>query len=878
MGIKLLQNNFTTGAISPQVRARVDLAKYEGACQVIKNAIVMAQGGVTKRPGTRFVSEEEDGILIPFTYSQAETYALLFMDKKVKFFSDGGVVMDGDTPYEIESPYGLADLPELKFAQSADILFLAHRDHPPQKLIRRGHTNWSFEEVKFEPDIKPPAGLTATRTGFSNTGNAYLKTVTEYKVASVNSDGMESLPCEAVSVNTLSTWPAKSRVTLRWDVAPGAVRYEVYKNVHGWFEWAGSTQNTTFVDDNIEPDGSVSPKEYRDPFNAPTIPTFITDREVVVGTDSYYEVRVSSVNSAGVESEACPVQNVLKSGSILIPLLEDAETYKVYFKSPDDESESTPGHEGSWVYTAVVKYGATTGFRTMSKNGGPVLALYRKADDEDQIHSKILWNKVRGYLGSPASKIYTNVDNVSEDSAIYTYTSGAATYTKTNLKPVDFGLFLQFKAAQDPKDNLPTDRVGGTPPDSETASYYPGAVGIYQQRLMYGGTYLNPQTVWLSETGAFDSMAVSQPLRDDSAITVTVDTRQRNEVRHFIALSDNFVLTDVTEFRMYGKDNAITPGTIGFRPQSYWGSSQVPPIVVGTTILMIDATGRTVRDVHYNLQEDGYSGDNRTILAEHFFPVPIRDWAYQQNPFSTVYVVREDGKLLTFTYIREQEVWAWAEHESTGGSYRSVCCIHEDGKDQVYFLVKRGDHYFVERQMLREWNAPSEDSWFVDCGLTTTEDSPIMHVTGLDHLEGKMICGVADGSIVTARTVQNGSVTLDHEASHITLGLGYGMEVITVDPDVKGQDGTRFGSRKTLGPVTFEFLETAGMSVGPDSNHMEILKVPVVKTYSDPIVLFTGKIRSSIPGYARDEASLRFTSDDPFPATILAVRTEVNVE
>jgi hypothetical protein len=181
--------------------------------------------------------------------------------------------------------------------------------------------------------------------------------------------------------------------------------------------------------------------------------------------------------------------------------------------------------------------------------------------------------------------------------------------------------------------------------------------------------------------------------------------------------------------------------------------------------------------------------------------------------------------------------------------------------------------------MLREWNAPSEDSWFVDCGLTTTENSPITTVTGLDHLEGKTVCGVADGSIVTARTVQNGSVTLDHEAKHITLGLGYGMEVITVDPDVKGQDGTRFGSRKTLGPVTFEFLETASLSAGANSEHMEILKLPVsIGKYSEPIELFSGKIRSSIPGYARDEASLRFTSDDPFPATVLAVRTEVNVE
>jgi hypothetical protein len=866
MGIKLLQNNFTTGAISPQVRARVDLAKYEGACQVVKNAIVMAQGGVTKRPGTRFVSEESDGFLIPFTYSQAETYALLFMDHRVKFFSNGGVVMEGDTPYEIESPYPLEDLSELKFVQSNDILYLANRNHPPMRLMRFGHTNWKFEEINFEPSIKPPVNLTYTKTGFEDPSGTYLATKTEYKVSAVNADGMESLPSDAVSVNTLSTWPQKSRITLKWDPVDGAVRYEVYKNMHGWFEWAGNTKDAKFIDDNIEPDSSVSPKEYRDPFHSPDTPTFTPVSLVNPASDNYYEVRVSAVNSGGAESAASPVQNVLVNGSLLIPISADAAFYKIYFKSPATADPDSEGYVDDWEYAFISKDSGETGFREVYN--GQVEAVYKRDPSKDA--AKYGWTKVFTYINAPPATLKSKTEELTPETPLYIYNPVTDSYsTKTSRRAEELCMFFEFPAESIP--GVPIDVV-------DRVNHYPGAVGIYQQRLMFGGTYLNPQTVWLSETGAFDSMAVSQPLRDDSAITVTVDTRQRNEVRHFVALSDSFVLTDVTEFRMMGKDNAITPGNIGFRPQSYWGSSQVPPIVVGTTILMIDASGRIVRDVHYNLQEDGYSGDNRSILAEHLFPVPIRDWAYQQNPFSTVYVVREDGKLLTFTYIREQEVWAWAEHESNGGSYRSVCCIHEDGKDQVYFLVKRGDRFFVERQMLREWNEPSENSWFVDCGLSTIEESPVTRVSGLDHLEGEVVTGVADGSLVSPRTVVNGSVDLDHEASHIILGLGYGMEVITVDPDIKGNDGTRFGSRKTLGPVIFDFLETASLSAGPDSNHMEVLKVPTVEQYSRPIVLFSGKIRSSIPGYARDEASIRFTSDDPFPATVLAVRTEVSVE
>ena len=396
---------------------------------------------------------------------------------------------------------------------------------------------------------------------------------------------------------------------------------------------------------------------------------------------------------------------------------------------------------------------------------------------------------------------------------------------------------------------------------------------------MFGRTDENPQTVWLSETGLYDSMAVAHPLRDDSAITVTVDTKQRNEVRHFVSLADVFVLTNATEFRMTGKEGTITPGNISFRPQSYWGASHVPPIVTGTTILMVDGSGRTVRDVHYNLQEDGYSGDNRTILAEHLFPVPIRDWSFQQIPFSTVYTVLENGTLLTFTYMREQEIWAWARHESSGGKFRSVCTVREGDKDMTYFLVQRGNKYFVERQMIREWGDDSTKSWFVDCGSEYNETTETTIISNLQHLVGKTVYGIADGSYIGTLTVpQSGTITLARPAKHVIIGLPYDMEVRTADPDVKGNDGTRYGAKKTVGPVTFELLETAGIEAGADENHIETFKVPVIEAWGAPIKLFSGKLRQPTPGFARDEGSVLIRSRNPCPATVLAVKMELRVE
>lgn len=862
MAIKVLQNNFTTGVISPQVRARVDLAKYEGACQVIKNAIVMAQGGVTKRPGTRYVAQSSDGLLIPFVYSRTQSYALLFTDHKVEFFTHEGQVMDGKNPYTVASEYALEDLPLLKFAQSADVLYLTHPKHPPRKLMRYDHTDWQFEDVEFMPAIEPPGDVDVEITGFTDSSGTYLKTITEYKIAAVNADGEESLPSEAASAMTLSTWPQGARVTLDWADVPGAVRYEVYKNQHGWFEWAGSTEKSFFEDDNIEPDSSISPKQYRNPFHAPDTPT------ISVSGSETYEVRVSAVNSGGAESVACAT---VLGTTVTITPEKDVEFYNVYYRLPGDR----------WKYTIATQSEAETRFEVNNGLGSDVAAVYERKPVEDGIAKNgnpvYAWKLVETISGSHSSLAYTGTETPTTSTKLYwiRWNTTNKMEPPDKVREMSEQILRVFEPTVNDVDLSLAVGTAGTPLDE--VDCYPGAVGIYQQRLMFGGTAQRPQTVWLSETGSFNSMAVSEPLRDDSAITVTVDTRQMNEVRHFVALGDAFVMTNATEFRMQGKEGAITPGTISFRPQSYWGSSHVPPIVVGTTILMVDASGRVIRDVHYNLQEDGYTGDNRSILAEHLFPVEIVDWAFQQNPFSTVYAVRKDGVLLTFTYMREQEIWAWAEHE-TQGNYKSVCCVPEDGKDRVWFLVERGGKYFVEEQVLREYGKPSEDSWFVDCGLDRDNATLSADVSGLDHLEGQTVYGVADGSLVGSRVVRGGRITLEHPAKHVIVGLPYQMEVVTVDPDVKGQDGTRFGSRKTLGPVTFEFLETATMSAGADENHMEVLKIPTTKQWGKPVVLFSGKKRSAIPGYARDEASLRFTNSDPFPATVLAVRTEVNVE
>lgn len=691
--VRKLQNNFTSGVLSPGVYARTDLQKYESGCRVIRNAVVYAHGGISNRPGTMYVDQiPGGGILIPFVYSVTQTYVLCFYDPapsdpsehcaKMRILKDGGVVVDeAGNAVVIETPYLPSELSRIKFAQSADTMFLAHPAHKPTTLTRSSHTDWTFQEMSFFPDIVAPVNLKAEASGFVDKTGTYVATTVDYKVAAVNEKEVESVPSGAVTADTLSTWPSGAKVVLTWDAVEGAVRYEVYKNSRGYYEWIGSADETTFTDDNIDGDDSIGPKENRDPF----------------------------------------------------------------------------------------------------------------AEKGD----------------------------------------------------------------------------------------YPGVVGIYQQRLVFGRSDNEPQTVWCSETGCFDSMAVAQPLRDDSAITATVDSKQMNEIRHFIPLRDMLMLTSGAEFKMSAGNNsdAISPTSLAFDIQSYWGASDVPPVVSGTSVVLVQNSGKAVRDLHYTLTEDGYSGEEVSILAEHLLTSPIVDWAYQQSPFSTIWICLEDGRLLTFTYMREQEVWAWSEHESSGAKFLSVCVIREGTEDNVYFMVQRGGKIFLEYQVRRDYGDPVEDAFFVDCGLVyRNDDDPVSHVTGLEHLAGETVVALADGSVVRGLVVaEDGSIDLPNPAGRIAVGLPYEMYVQTLDPEIRADNGSTIGDKKNVARLTLMLRETRGLEIGPSDDKLVPVKFPMPERYGDPPPLFSGEISTVLPGSHREEATVVLRQSDPLPVTVLALSTWITV-
>ena len=146
-------SNFTAGELSPRLDGRNDLAKYSAGCATVENMVIYPHGAAARRPGTQYVSSVKTPAnktrLIPFEFSTTQTYILELGNQYIRFYKDNGQILSSGSPYEISSPYLTAEIFDIKFAQSADVMYITHPNHKTRKLSRTGHTSWTLTEVDF---------------------------------------------------------------------------------------------------------------------------------------------------------------------------------------------------------------------------------------------------------------------------------------------------------------------------------------------------------------------------------------------------------------------------------------------------------------------------------------------------------------------------------------------------------------------------------------------------------------------------------------------------------------------------------------------------------------------------------------------------------
>jgi hypothetical protein len=278
-----------------------------------------------------------------------------------------------------------------------------------------------------------------------------------------------------------------------------------------------------------------------------------------------------------------------------------------------------------------------------------------------------------------------------------------------------------------------------------------------------------------------------------------------------VALTGLVTLTSDSDFSTEpGNSGVLAPNSISTMSQGHRGSSDITPAVVGNELIIALPMGSSIRNLIYQFSVQGYMGDNISIAAQHLFVgYKIIEMAYQQEPDSLVWAVRSDGVLLCLTYLREQEVIAWTHHD-TDGLFESVAVIPNTtlGINEVWFVVNRGGTRFIERLAKRDMGTDVKNYVMLDCAITTTSSGTT--VSGLTHLNGKVVNVLADGDVIEGLTVANGAITLPRAATIVHVGLPYVSDVETLRIEQADQKGTSQGRRMVVPEVTIRFMDSRG--------------------------------------------------------------------
>lgn len=152
--VRHTQTNFTAGEVSPLLYGRVDIDRYPNGAEEIFNGLILPHGGVARRPGSYYVAAAKSGVvacrLRHFRVSAFTSYVVEFGNEYARFYSNRGQVESGGNPVEVTLPYQTADLPELRFAQSGDILFITHNSYPPRIIRRTAVDAFDTQEIVFK--------------------------------------------------------------------------------------------------------------------------------------------------------------------------------------------------------------------------------------------------------------------------------------------------------------------------------------------------------------------------------------------------------------------------------------------------------------------------------------------------------------------------------------------------------------------------------------------------------------------------------------------------------------------------------------------------------------------------------------------------------
>lgn len=415
---------------------------------------------------------------------------------------------------------------------------------------------------------------------------------------------------------------------------------------------------------------------------------------------------------------------------------------------------------------------------------------------------------------------------------------------------------------------------------------YPAAVAIFEDRLWLGGTERDPQTFWGSRTNRFDDFEMIAD-EADSGLLFTLASNRINAIQWMTGEDSLIIGTRGGEFtaQSTSADEGITPDNIKVRQRSTFGSAtNVAPKFVDSALLMVQRNARRIHELVYDYDTDRYQGVDLTAMSHDIVQTGAVGLAYQAAPFRQLWANATDGSLAALTYVRDEDVIAWAKFPIAGPSATSVLVEsiavipHPDGdQDQLWMVVRRtisgGTQRWIEimEKQFLDSDALS-DGYFVDAGITYT-GSARTTIVGMIHLAGQSVSYLSNGVAGTGTVSATGKLTVS-STQKIHIGFPVVAHLETMDfENGKPPVYTTLGDRSRVATAVIRVHQCGqGLEYGQRLTG-------TLDTWVQESSIYTGDTPElTMPGGFSRANRVAIRHQAPTPCTVVAIMPQMSAE
>lgn len=748
--------------------------------------------------------------------------------------------------YEISTPYAIADVPEIKYVQSADVMTLTHNLYPIYELSRTGHTTWTLTQADPSPAQAAPTAMTVT---VGSAGSATFK----YKVTAFAADTSEESLAGLNNATLTITNATQANPCVLTITSHGLTTGdEIFvASVGGMVE----LNNRRFIIDNIGANtfslrgidssaygaytsGGTARRTFVVASSSSTTTNNTISWTAAAGAQKYAVYRQSN-GLYGLIGET--EDTTFLDSNFAVDLDLSPPSYRNPFETAGDYPGTASYYEQRRVFGGSVDAPDTSEYSQTGRQDNFSKSSPSQADDAiTATLSARQVNEIRHYVPGNDLIVLTSGSewrvNSGADSAFSAATlkqKPQSAWGSSHLRPQIFGSVILY---------APEDR------------YRVRSLGYSLQSDAYTGS---------------DMTILSNHIFERYGIVDWASSRSPEPIVYLVREDGMLAcMTFQPEQEVNGWTRWNTKGkfeTVGVLPANPNENDREDRVYF---VVKRRVNGKTVRYIErlhrrrFDDVRDAYFVDCGLSLDS---PIAITGIT-SANP---VVVTAPSHGLLNGDYVDLSDI-VW---EPTYDEFDT-----EQQPDQLNlkrYVVRNKTTNTFELEDL-EGAAVNGTAFeaYVEGGYAR---KAVLTLSGLHHLEGWAVSVLADGSVVEGLTVSGGMITLPHRASRVHVGIKYTSDVETLNIESPGQGSTLQGKLKRVVGVTVRLLKSRGLWHGPKFSNLTEAKQRSSEDYDEPTQLLTGDLELTTPAEWNKNGRICFRQRDPLPMTILAVIPEVHL-